>query len=67
MMIIIFSHLFKYVLQIHLETLYQDLLSSLEKVSACMQDNSEMVSKLDIMDADNIGIIKNKLQQNKVS
>ncbi|XP_059422809.1 dystonin-like [Carassius carassius] len=50
--------------KIHLETLYQDLLSSLEKVSAYMQDNSEMVSKLDIMDADNIGIIKNKIQQN---
>uniref|UniRef100_A0A672SR38 Dystonin n=1 Tax=Sinocyclocheilus grahami TaxID=75366 RepID=A0A672SR38_SINGR len=52
--------------KIHLETLCQDLLSSLEKVSACMQDNSEMVSKLDIMDADNIEIIKNKIQQNKV-
>lgn len=62
-----FSHLFKNGLQIHLETLYQDLLSSLEKVSACIQDNSEKVSKLDIMDADNIGIIKNKIQQNKVS
>ncbi|XP_042591989.1 dystonin isoform X8 [Cyprinus carpio] len=51
--------------KIHLETLYQDLLSSLEKISACMQDNSEMVSKVDIMDADNIRIIKNKIQQNK--
>ncbi|KTF96961.1 hypothetical protein cypCar_00005784 [Cyprinus carpio] len=51
--------------RIHLETLYQDLLSSLEKISACMQDNSEMVSKVDIMDADNIRIIKNKIQQNK--
>lgn len=64
---IIFSHLFKYGLQIHLETSYQDLLSSLDKVSTCIQDNSETVSKLDIMDADDMEIIKNKIQQNRVS
>ncbi|XP_052469935.1 dystonin isoform X2 [Carassius gibelio] len=51
--------------KIHLETSHQDLLSCLDKVSACIQDSSEMVSKLDIMDADNIERIRNKVQQNK--
>uniref|UniRef100_A0A8C1IVI2 Dystonin n=1 Tax=Cyprinus carpio TaxID=7962 RepID=A0A8C1IVI2_CYPCA len=67
MMKMIFSQLSKYGLQIHLETSHQDLLSCLDKVSACIQDSSEMVSKLDFMDADNIERIKKRVQQNKVS
>uniref|UniRef100_A0A9J7XC50 Dystonin n=1 Tax=Cyprinus carpio carpio TaxID=630221 RepID=A0A9J7XC50_CYPCA len=51
--------------KIHLETSHQDLLSCLDKVSACIQDSSEMVSKLDFMDADNIERIKKRVQQNK--
>lgn len=56
-----------YGLQIDLETSYQDLLSSLDKISARIQDDSEMLSKLDIMDTDDIERIKSKIRQNKVS
>ncbi|XDV50937.1 hypothetical protein PO909_019905 [Leuciscus waleckii] len=51
--------------QIHLESSYQDLLSSLDKISACIQDDSAMVSKLDIMDTDDTERIKFKIQQIK--
>lgn len=58
---------FTFGLQIHLESSYQDLLSSLDKISACIQDDSAMVSKLDIMDTDDTERIKIKIQQIKVS
>ncbi|XP_048061846.1 dystonin isoform X4 [Megalobrama amblycephala] len=51
--------------KIDLETSYQDLLSSLDKISACIQDDSEMVAKLDIMETDDTERIKIKIQQNK--
>ncbi|XP_056116139.1 dystonin isoform X1 [Rhinichthys klamathensis goyatoka] len=51
--------------KIHLESSYQELLSSLDKISACIQGDSAMVSKLDIMDTDDTERIKIKIQQIK--
>ncbi|KAG7334350.1 hypothetical protein KOW79_002757 [Hemibagrus wyckioides] len=49
----------------NLECTYQDLLSSLDKLSSCIQDNCEVVCKLDIMNTDDLETVKYRIQQNK--
>ncbi|XP_072533687.1 dystonin isoform X13 [Salminus brasiliensis] len=51
--------------KINLESTYQDLLCSLDKLSSCIQDNYEMISKLDIMNTDDLELVKYRIQQNK--
>ncbi|XP_037394274.1 dystonin isoform X4 [Pygocentrus nattereri] len=48
-----------------LESTYQDFLSRLDKLSACIEDNYEMVCKLDIMNTDDLETVKYRIQQNK--
>ncbi|XP_060727867.1 dystonin isoform X10 [Tachysurus vachellii] len=49
----------------NLECTFQDLLSSLEKLSSCIQDNHEIVCKLDIITTDDFETVKYRIQQNK--
>ncbi|KAJ8377715.1 hypothetical protein AAFF_G00254490 [Aldrovandia affinis] len=49
----------------HLELSYQDLLSCLQKFSGYVDDNSEIVSNLDIMNMDDLDTLKYRIQQNK--
>ncbi|KAL6487581.1 hypothetical protein MHYP_G00042070 [Metynnis hypsauchen] len=49
----------------NLESTYQDFLSRLDKLSACIEDNYEMVCKLDIMNTDDLETVKYRIQQNK--
>ncbi|KAL7877335.1 hypothetical protein SRHO_G00039780 [Serrasalmus rhombeus] len=51
--------------QTKLESTYQDFLSRLDKLSACIEDNYEMVCKLDIMNTDDLETVKYRIQQNK--
>ncbi|XP_057197512.1 dystonin isoform X6 [Triplophysa rosa] len=51
--------------KVRLETSYQDLLGCLDMISARVQDNYEMLSKLDITNTDDREQIKDKIQQNK--
>ncbi|XP_028843818.1 dystonin isoform X8 [Denticeps clupeoides] len=49
----------------NLESSYQGLLCSLDKVSESVNDTSEVVCKLGTMDTDNLDAIKSIVQQNK--
>ncbi|GAA6101616.1 dystonin isoform X17 [Tachysurus ichikawai] len=51
--------------KVNLECTFQDLLSSLEKLSSCIQDNHEIVCKLDIITTDDLETVKYRIQQNK--
>lgn len=49
-----------------MDCVYQDLLSSLEKLSSCIEDNCEMACKADIVNTDDVEAVKHRIRQNKV-
>ncbi|XP_036402094.1 LOW QUALITY PROTEIN: dystonin [Megalops cyprinoides] len=51
--------------KVQLESSYQALLSSLQKLSGYIGDSAEMVSNLDIMNTDDLDTVKYRIQQNK--
>ena len=51
--------------QLHLDGIYQKHLSKLDKLSGCLQDNSETWDT-SLLNAYDVETLKQKLQQNKV-
>lgn len=54
------------VFQAQLKSTYQDLLSTLDRLSGCIYDNSEMACNLDILNTFDVDTVKDMIQKNKV-
>ncbi|XP_031661073.1 dystonin isoform X12 [Oncorhynchus kisutch] len=48
-----------------LKSTYQDLLSTLDRLSGCIHDNSEMACNLDILNTSDVDTVKDMIQKNK--
>uniref|UniRef100_A0A8C8ESR7 Dystonin n=1 Tax=Oncorhynchus tshawytscha TaxID=74940 RepID=A0A8C8ESR7_ONCTS len=48
-----------------LKSTYQDLLSTLDRLSGCIHDNSEMACNLDILNPSDVDTVKDMIQKNK--
>ncbi|KAM9412367.1 dystonin isoform 9-T9 [Salvelinus alpinus] len=48
-----------------LKSTYQDLLSTLDRLSGCIHDNSEMAGNLDILNTSDLDTVKDMIQKNK--
>ncbi|KAI5108559.1 dystonin [Silurus meridionalis] len=53
------------VAEANLEQTYQDLLSSVDKLSSGIQEKCQTLRKLDILNTDDLETVKHKIQQNK--
>ncbi|XP_055745835.1 dystonin-like isoform X6 [Salvelinus fontinalis] len=51
--------------QAQLKSTYQDLLSTLDRLSGCIHDNSEMAANLDILNTSDVDTVKDMIQKNK--
>ena len=60
-------HCVNCVFQANLESTYQELLSTLNQLSGCIHDNSEMTYNLDIMNTYDVNTVKEIIQNIEVS
>nr|XP_029541269.1 dystonin-like isoform X4 [Oncorhynchus nerka] len=51
--------------QAQLKSTYHDLLSTLDRLSGCIHDNSEMACNLDILNTSDVDTVKDMIQKNK--
>lgn len=50
-----------------MESTYQELLCTLDRLSCCVYDNPESVCNLDMMETCDLDTVKNLIEQNRVS